>query len=153
MQLWAWTHTHARTCARQHTHTHTWCCASSRFPPAHRDRPRRWRILASSSFRPNCSARRRPEEKKDSQKWRSDKSAPRGWSENQYFYSHDNCCCIEGNLNWAHSTHICHSFSMCLCLSVVLSFLQSFRTVAALQFVSDMFHLSCCAAVDSRSML
>lgn len=38
----------------------TWCWASSRFPLAHRESPRRWRIFASSSRRASCSASRRP---------------------------------------------------------------------------------------------
>ena len=39
----------------------TWCWASSRFPLAQRERPRPWRILASSSLRPSCSANLKPE--------------------------------------------------------------------------------------------
>lgn len=39
----------------------TWCWDSSRLPLAHSESPRRCRILASSSRRPSCSARRRPE--------------------------------------------------------------------------------------------
>lgn len=38
----------------------TWCWASSRFPLAHRESPRRWRIFASSSRLASCSASRRP---------------------------------------------------------------------------------------------
>ena len=70
-------------------HTHTWCCASSRLPPAHRDRPRRCRILASSSLRPNCSARRRPADQRGDQTL-----VPACLSERHLFDSHDNCCCV-----------------------------------------------------------
>lgn len=145
LHLCSWEHMH------KCIHIHTWCCDSSRFPLAQRDRPRRWHIFASSSLRPNCSARRRPRET-DSR--RDQTLVPRGWYENHLFQSPGTLTLVTtvAVLKWiltdsASSTHICHSFSPTVsfvflnpCFFMQLIQIQ-FKSLETFSFISDMFHL------------